>query len=127
MSINTSVADTNQVVATINGYIREDHIKKAERCLVDNGIDADEACEVLQALGYILLDTELYPTRKMKKKRIKLFYMYGSYEIIIKVFGNGLCVKDAVREAEEWCEANCELRAGYYCYNGYKIHSEVCE
>lgn len=43
------------------------------------------------------------------------------------VAGSGMCVKDAVREAEEWCEANCELRAGYYCYNGYKIHSKVCE
>ena len=36
-------------------------IKKAEQCLIDNGIDVDEASTVLQALGYILLDTELYP------------------------------------------------------------------
>ena len=34
---------------------------KAEQCLIDNGIDSDEACTVLQALGYILLDEELYP------------------------------------------------------------------
>ncbi len=33
----------------------------AERCLRDNGIDKDEVQTVLQALGYILLDTELYP------------------------------------------------------------------
>lgn len=32
----------------------------AEQCLIDNGIDEDEVETVLQALGYILLDTELY-------------------------------------------------------------------
>lgn len=34
---------------------------KAKQCLVDNGIEPDEAPVVLQALGYILLDEELYP------------------------------------------------------------------
>lgn len=34
---------------------------KAEQCLIDNGIEPDEASTVLQALGYILLDEELYP------------------------------------------------------------------
>ena len=29
--------------------------------LIDNGIEADEAQVVLQAIGYALLDTELYP------------------------------------------------------------------
>ena len=41
--------------------ITKSEIKKAEKCLVDNGIEKDEADIVLQALGYILLDTELYP------------------------------------------------------------------
>lgn len=41
--------------------VRKEDIKKAERCLIDNGIDPDEACTVLQAIGYILLDVELYP------------------------------------------------------------------
>ena len=36
-------------------------IKKAEQVLIDNGIEADEASSVLQALGYVLLDEELYP------------------------------------------------------------------
>ena len=36
-------------------------IKKAEKCLKDNGIEKDEVDIVLQALGYILLDEELYP------------------------------------------------------------------
>lgn len=34
---------------------------RAEQCLIDNGIDPDDASVVLQALGYILLDEELYP------------------------------------------------------------------
>ena len=36
-------------------------IGAAEKCLIDNGIEPDEASTVLQAIGYILLDTELYP------------------------------------------------------------------
>ena len=34
---------------------------KAEKVLVDNGIDPDEAQIVLQALGFVLLDEDLYP------------------------------------------------------------------
>lgn len=36
-------------------------IQKAEQCLIDNGISPDEVQTVLQALGYILNDEELYP------------------------------------------------------------------
>lgn len=36
-------------------------IRKAEQVLIDNGIEADEAETVLQAIGYVLLDEELYP------------------------------------------------------------------
>lgn len=36
-------------------------IRRAEKVLIDNGIDEDEAGVVLQAIGYVLLDTELYP------------------------------------------------------------------
>lgn len=40
--------------------IPETAISKAKQCLIDNGIDADEAETVLQALGYILdLDLDL--------------------------------------------------------------------
>jgi hypothetical protein len=35
--------------------------KAAENVLIDNGIDLDEADVVLQAIGYTLLDMELYP------------------------------------------------------------------
>lgn len=47
-------------------------IKKAEQILVDNGIEQDEAATVLQALGYTLLDKELYP-------KMEIFYFtYGT-------------------------------------------------
>lgn len=36
-------------------------IRKAEKVLKDNGIAKDEAATVLQALGYVLMDAELYP------------------------------------------------------------------
>lgn len=42
--------------------IYDERISKAEQCLIDNGIEPDEASTVLQALGYILLDEELYPS-----------------------------------------------------------------
>lgn len=35
-------------------------IRNAEKVLVDNDIDPSEAEIVLQAIGYVLLDTELY-------------------------------------------------------------------
>lgn len=41
--------------------ITKENIEKAELVLVDNGIEASEAQTVLQAIGYALLDTELYP------------------------------------------------------------------
>lgn len=41
----------------------KESIVKAEQCLIDNGIEPDEAPVVLQALGYILLDEELIQRR----------------------------------------------------------------
>ena len=41
--------------------MNETKIKKTIQCLIDNGIEKDEAEVVLQALGYILLDEELFP------------------------------------------------------------------
>ena len=40
-------------------YLSESDIDKACLCLRDNGIDEDEIDTVLQALCYILLDTEI--------------------------------------------------------------------
>ena len=41
-------------------YVDKEDIKKAEQVLIDTGIDADEVDIVLQAVGYALLNTELY-------------------------------------------------------------------
>lgn len=60
MFYTTNIEDTDPVIATANRHIRKGDIEKAEQCLIDNGIEADEVCTVLQALGYILLDAELY-------------------------------------------------------------------
>lgn len=40
--------------------IDKEKIKKAEQVLIDNGIEPDEVEIVLQAIGYVLLDEELY-------------------------------------------------------------------
>ena len=40
--------------------VDKEDIKRAEQVLIDNGIDADEVDIVLQAVGYALLNTELY-------------------------------------------------------------------
>ena len=50
----------NNAVSEMRNYIATNRYK-AEQCLIDNGIEPDEAPVVLQALGYILLDEELYP------------------------------------------------------------------
>lgn len=36
-------------------------IKRTKQVLFDNGIEEDECDTVLQAIGYTLLNTELYP------------------------------------------------------------------
>ena len=47
-------------VCTVNRNIYEHNRDKAEKILIDNGIDPEEVEVVLQAVGYALLDTELY-------------------------------------------------------------------
>lgn len=41
--------------------VPEEKIASAKQCLIDNGIEDDEAETVLQALCYILMDTEIFP------------------------------------------------------------------
>ena len=45
----------------VENNISNDKIEKAKKILIDNGIEQDEAETVLQALGYVLLDAELFP------------------------------------------------------------------
>lgn len=53
------MTDSRSVECTL--HIPEENIRAAEQCLADNGIEPDEADIVLQAIGYCLLDAELYP------------------------------------------------------------------
>ena len=46
-------------------------IELAKNCLVDNGIEVDEVETVLQELGYILLDGELFPVAPGRPSRLK--------------------------------------------------------
>lgn len=39
-------------------------LEKAAQCLIDNGIEEDEATTVLEALGYILLNQDIFDTEK---------------------------------------------------------------
>lgn len=49
------------VILLKNNSVDPDTIKRTEQVLIDNSIEKDEASTVLQAIGYTLLDTELYP------------------------------------------------------------------
>lgn len=60
------VADIDVLPIKEINEISERMIGRAEQCLIDNGIEPDEASVVLQALGYILLDEELYPDEESK-------------------------------------------------------------
>ena len=44
----------------LHSNISKEDIQRTEQVLIDNGIDEDEAQIVLQAIGYTLLDLELY-------------------------------------------------------------------
>lgn len=46
--------------------ITSEDIVRSKQILIDNGIEEDEADSVLQALGYALIDTELYPYPECK-------------------------------------------------------------
>lgn len=48
-------------IPVTNKFINQENIDRSIQVLVDNGIDRDEAAIVLQAIGYTLLDTELFP------------------------------------------------------------------
>lgn len=51
-------------IAITRKAVNEEIRSLAEHVFTDNGIEPDEAPIVLQALGYVLLDTELYPEKE---------------------------------------------------------------
>lgn len=54
--------DTDSVLNIENCKIYPDNIKNAEGVLIDNGVDESDVHDVLQAIGYVLLNEELYPS-----------------------------------------------------------------
>lgn len=48
-------------IAVRRTNITPEDIKRTKQVLIDNGIEEDEVDSVLQAIGYTLIDTELYP------------------------------------------------------------------
>lgn len=69
--------------------IGKEQIKRAEQVLIDNGIEPDEASTVLQAIGYTLLDTELYKEEdeddKPKTKKFTFrFHTHGWIDITVE-------------------------------------------
>lgn len=60
--VSELVEEANQFLAQFGRQkLTDPKIIKAEQVLIDNGIEAEEAPTVLQAIGYALLDAELYP------------------------------------------------------------------
>ena len=55
--------DSEKIITFVNTSISVNDIEKAEGVLIDNGIPEDEASTVLQAIGYTLIDSELYPDK----------------------------------------------------------------
>lgn len=53
MRVIKGVVITNKIIDRLD-------ISNAEQVLIDNGIDPEEAQTVLQAIGYALLNEELY-------------------------------------------------------------------
>ena len=51
----------NMTIKVEKNEIDELAIESCVQILIDNGIAVDEADSVLQAIGYALIDTELYP------------------------------------------------------------------
>lgn len=55
--------DPEKIITFVNTSISLADIERAEGVLIDNGIPEDEASTVLQAIGYVLIDSELYPDK----------------------------------------------------------------
>lgn len=88
----------------MEGIITAEKIKSAEQCLVDNGIEPDEAGTVLQALGYILLDSELYPVTggfDYNNSLWKVLRKHVGHHIYIASFGDANNPADVCLECEE--------------------------
>jgi hypothetical protein len=80
-------------MATIN----KNAIEKTKQVLIDNGIDEDEVETVLQAIGYTLLNKELFPTSEEKEYTVCLS-VNARFDITVKA----KCAKDAFKQAQQY-------------------------
>ena len=55
-----------EIEIKVDHTITSQNINKTKKVLIDNGIEEDEAEIVLQAIGYTLLDIELFPEENNK-------------------------------------------------------------
>lgn len=61
-AIEARLKEAEQIVVKIRDCeITHQNIQNTKQVLLDNGIDEDEVATVLQAIGYTLLDVELFP------------------------------------------------------------------
>lgn len=72
-----------------HGSISRENVQAAEQVLIDNGIEPDEAQTVLQAIGYTLLNEELYPEEETedapkKQKFTFRFHTHGWTDITVE-------------------------------------------
>lgn len=70
--------------------ITSEDIQRTLKVLIDNGIDEDEADIVLQAIGYTLLDTELFPEEsEAPVKRNRHAVLTLNYKQFFELEGEG--------------------------------------
>ena len=77
--------------------ISKEAIEKTKKVLIDNGIDEDEVEIVLQAIGYSLLDKELFPEPKEKEYTVSIA-INCRYDLTLKATS----VEDAFEQAKEY-------------------------
>lgn len=88
----------------VRHFVFPNEIKDAEQVLIDNGIEPDEASTVLQAIGYALLNVELYPDTNItfgdlnvgEEFRARLKYIIGlSGSVFVKIDENTANIKNS--------------------------------
>lgn len=106
-------------MAKINHYrelgITEEAIKRTEKVLEDNGIEADEVQSVLQAIGYSLLDCELYPSPFYPSEDTPQTTMFASFSLTRNQ--RKLCA-DAFEHIVDWSKE----AAGMYAEDCFSLH-----
>lgn len=77
--------------------INKEVIEKTKQVLIDNGIDEDEVETVLQAVGYTLLNKELFPELKEREYTVSLA-INARLDLTVKARS----IKDAFKQAQHY-------------------------